>query len=798
MENQIVSKVQHTYEEKLKAAYALNMCTVSISQIVDYNDLYVLEQEYDAILNNLNLKEMPKDEALLRIISEILNTITFFRIQEVKKNQIEKKYKQRLKNAIWSAIPSLSVIVPGNPATIALSLATQIGTGYMNYRKEKAESACEKEDAEIELQITAIEQINALRRELFTTAWRLADAYDFKDEWRLTEKQISQYNAILKDPDEYRRYARMEAVSDRFFAYPPFWYFYGHTANYIAEMARNRMRALGEKNDDNLAQYDQFYNIVNTYTGLAKQHYEHYYKLCNNNILREDQLTASFALEYVDILWYEESQQIEKILELLKLAERMAPNSFDILQLCAISYLKIGSTNDAARLLKILVNEDYNATSNAKMLSKIYVSTYLATENEHTLSNYRILEQQIDPLYLYPMPNDLAEKSENQCLDSTYMAKQKAIVKKAYRITLDAFAKKNIGAFNAVLPAARNNIDNQEEYFSVTEAAKKQRIEDARKTFGNSHAREYYILAMKDRGFRYEYISILNRTISELETLSCFRSLETHDALIKIVEARLRSAKSALAALQMKIDEGVFSFDDYLVLSNDYSYQYFCKEFFHLLKSHISKAIDSICNMSDLDTYDFELTEFCDRNGLTSPEEYLHIFRESDHVEVSPTEQVFFDGKLLGVDDDNSNSSASSIRAALLQIVKEEQDKVILNSKNTFLHLLGDKEFDFYFQNKKLKVQSGSIYLYKQKAFAILDDKTNKDYDLVFCVDGVIPVVKNTMRDIVDYWGIVCSKEASKSVLLLNYPDEYANKNVDIAALKSIIDRIRAKLRELN
>ena len=91
MENQIVSKGQHTDDEKLKAAYALNMCTVSVSQIVDYNDLYVLEQEYDAILNNLNLKEMPKDESLLRIISEILNTITFFRIQEVKKNQIEKK-----------------------------------------------------------------------------------------------------------------------------------------------------------------------------------------------------------------------------------------------------------------------------------------------------------------------------------------------------------------------------------------------------------------------------------------------------------------------------------------------------------------------------------------------------------------------------------------------------------------------------------------------------------------------------------------------------------------------------------
>ena len=53
-----------TEEAKRKAAYALNMCTVSVSQIIDYRDLNILEQEYEAILNNLNLEEIPKNEAL--------------------------------------------------------------------------------------------------------------------------------------------------------------------------------------------------------------------------------------------------------------------------------------------------------------------------------------------------------------------------------------------------------------------------------------------------------------------------------------------------------------------------------------------------------------------------------------------------------------------------------------------------------------------------------------------------------------------------------------------------------------
>ena len=155
-------------QEKLRAAYALNMCTVSVSQIVDYNDEYILEQEYEAILNNLNLEQMPKDEALLNILVKLLNVITFFRIDKIKREH--------------------GVIVAGDPVTVGLSLATQVGIGYMNYRKAKANALSEKEDSEVELRITAMEQFNALRRELFTTAWRLADEYEFPDRYRITER----------------------------------------------------------------------------------------------------------------------------------------------------------------------------------------------------------------------------------------------------------------------------------------------------------------------------------------------------------------------------------------------------------------------------------------------------------------------------------------------------------------------------------------------------------------------------------------------------------------------------------
>ena len=225
-------------DPKIRAAYALNLCTVSVSQIIDYDDVVILEQEYEAILNNLNIERMPKDEALLSILKQLLDTITFFRIQEGDKKFIDREYQDKMKNAIWNAIPSLGLLVAGgNPVTMAISLASQVGIGYMNYRKAKAENALAYEKEMWQLQRAAIEQFNGLRRELFDTAWRLVDAHELPDEYRLTERQVTQYNDILMDPDPLRRYERLDTIKENFLAYPPFWYFFGNTANELMRLS---------------------------------------------------------------------------------------------------------------------------------------------------------------------------------------------------------------------------------------------------------------------------------------------------------------------------------------------------------------------------------------------------------------------------------------------------------------------------------------------------------------------------------------------------------------------------------
>lgn len=167
-----------TEEQKRKAVYALNLVTVSVSQITSYRDLIIMKQEYDAILNNINLQNIIHDQELLDILKHILDVITFFQIQDKEKEFIDREYQQKMKNAIWSAVPNIGMILSG-PLNwgMAITMAVQIGAGYMNYRKEKANTSLEKDRKLWELERSAIEQLNGLRRELFNCAWKLSDKY---------------------------------------------------------------------------------------------------------------------------------------------------------------------------------------------------------------------------------------------------------------------------------------------------------------------------------------------------------------------------------------------------------------------------------------------------------------------------------------------------------------------------------------------------------------------------------------------------------------------------------------------
>ena len=73
---------------------------------------------------------MPKDEPLLLIIKQILDVITFFRIDKVERSVIEEEYNKQVRNAIWSAVPNFGMLIAGgNLMTTGVAIATRSGYG---------------------------------------------------------------------------------------------------------------------------------------------------------------------------------------------------------------------------------------------------------------------------------------------------------------------------------------------------------------------------------------------------------------------------------------------------------------------------------------------------------------------------------------------------------------------------------------------------------------------------------------------------------------------------------------------
>lgn len=718
-----------TVEEKLKAAYALNLCTVSVSQIIDYSDINVLEQEYENILNNLNLEHMPHDEALLNILRQLLDTITFFRIQEGDKKFIDRDYQQKMKNAIWAAVPNIGLLVAGgDPITTAVSLASQIGIGYMNYRKAKAENALAYEEQMWRLQRTAIEQFNGLRRELFDTAWRLADKYQFPDEYRLTERQISQYNNILMDCDYIRKYERLNSIKDKFVAYPNFWYQFGNTANYIAR-------------DITLAISDDAREF---YRNQAKEAFEKYWQTNKYNLLREDALASSCALEYVDLLDADDDRM--KIEELLDYAVKMSGNANDCLQLCAIGYLKLGDSDKAMNLLSILVNESYNTVVNAQILSGLYVNKAITKQDIMARSKYEILRTRVNSEYLIRLP-EISENTSCDELEAEFGEKQRSILGDKFHIVIKKYMNLYSIRMGKLIPPIEDKVYS-DAYFA--DDYMDERFKEFNSLFEpvNKKKKAAYMEKLSHSAFLDSFFYNLNDFFGEICELNCIRD---RSQLQEIIENSIIGVAEQINGIATKIEEKKILIDD---INNMlfYTSASFLGDFQNELEKQINESISLMTGMAQYATTDSALRNFCYEHDIQEPDILLDEGENLDDTDIE--NKVYFSLNLLGADGRKIDNN-QKLNRKIEKIIKNHMLdlKIISDKSDAYFH--DSIEFNMFFENSKLKDHKDIL----QKTMAVYDDQSIFNADLLFTVDGVVPVVRNNIKELIPYVLLASAEE---------------------------------------
>lgn len=694
--NQDKSICEH---DQLKAAYALNLCTVSVSQIVDYKDLNVLEQEYELILNNLNLHNMPKDQALLHILRQILDTVTFFRIYEGDKMMLEKKYQQKIKNAIWNAIPSFALVAFGDPYTFAMSMIASVGMGYMNYRKEKANTLTEREEQEWTLQRSAIEQFNALRRELFDTAWRLSDSYEFDDKYRLTESQISQYNSILMDSIPLRKYERLNSIKDNFEAYPPFWYYLANAAMDVVNVYKNET-AFG----DNIS-------AINKYTQLAEQNYQKYLDK-DIDLLRNNYIRSACDLEYAALLLdsLPRIEENEKKLRLCKInyliddAIKHCGSKLDILQIASIYYLKINKAEEATKHLRKLVIENYNTKTNSQLLSFIYLQETVFDTNKfipNTLK-YKELVQFTDRTNLIPWVDSEKELTKDHLrnINELFLNNQKNKLYSYFEAIVNTIFHKEIISYNKEL-YNRHYMDANDAFFEDTINAIKERDEEYKKLYSREDKWKRFTAELSGNTIIIslnKHINKLLRSLDKLVQVAFNLNIDPEKDLASIKEVLTKKhisfkeisfdeAKSSITDesiiqqikyLKNKIEKNEFDFEDYLRLSSltlTIIMEKFIEDF---VMNFWTKVIAPKNAYKELVNIESNFSDFCNVEGLPSLEQLCSQGYNNRNI---PEEYKIFD--LFSCFEDGKNIEEQiRIEKKLEALFKSYEEKGTLFKEN--------------------------------------------------------------------------------------------------------------------
>lgn len=760
IENELGIESPAVSREQIQAAYALNLCSVSVSQIIDYNDINILEQEYESILNNLNLEYMPKDEALLEIIKRLLETITFFRIQEGDKSFIEKDYQQKMKNAIWNAMPNPGALVgaglSGGGIGLAISLAASVGTAYMNYRKNKAEYQAEKEKQYWELKKTAIEQFQSLQQQLFETSWRLADKYEFPDILRLSERQIKQYNAILMDSDEIRKFERLDSIKHKFAAYPPFWYYFGNTANSISLSEHYGLDSQGKE----------------YYRNFAKKCFEYFAFVNKYDLLREDGITASCYLEYVDLL--DTDKDKEKIKELLVKAVESAGNALDVLQLCAMSYMKIGETEKAAYILRQLVNEQYNEVTNAQLLSSIYVSNYIEMQSTEAKNAYRLLESRISPDYLFPLPESVVDV-DKAVLETEFIKTQRSILKTKYRLVLIDFIKKYEAKINRIIPIPEDlEHPAPDDVYADKVSARTERISQVQLMLYSGNKSDRYRAAVQNIPYSYEVLETLNRMFSSICLLECVQDEHKQLELQEIIKNGIKSKSKEL----QKTDAELSSFDEKIYADiQKITLRKLTNDFFVTMAKEITDSVNSKTEMKDFAIAEINLVEFCKKEGIDEPEV---LFARKDDADEDESLDVYFTPDLIGDSAIKQNERIQKNKA-MIETIRDAIESIVINIEDIEFYTQEDPRMNRYFYGKKYKN-------FRTKTLAVLDDRTKGDMDLLFTTEGLMPVIKGRGKAVVPYDKIQWSKNNKKKELVISV--KYCNENLEMDKLFELIKKL--------
>lgn len=408
-----------------------------------------------------------------------------------------------------------------------------------------------------------------------------------------------------------------------------------------------------------------------------------------------------------------------------------------------MAYLKIGEYRDAAELFRVLVNEDYNTTVNAQLLSGLYSAMVLSNEKDRNEieKQYRTLQARVGEEHLYPLP---PAESQMQTSNNQFLTNQRNYLKHKYVFALSDFATKY-----------------SEEYKKICEA---------------------------DGSILNEMVEMLNQMCKAIQTIV---PDERHFTMPLQQELGKKSAdfKKMLsydgpgARKPMVLDFASIASDP-----------------FKKLASEIEARVNKMDNMGLISAAEAELDQFCMNNNLRS-------MPSADPSQTAIAGKNPISDVLLGNEYTRLQKKAAELEACLKIVKDFSSSRGVVNGSsqkaNVHFYYRDNNYFDSYLKKNEKPLQElyhmwgftsaycwGRDKRYTQSdVIAILNDRSMRDRDLIMSTDSVALFEKKKFRGAVLYSkASTCQKNSGISF----GKTAYKNDAIDIDVLCELFAQLAA------
>ena len=218
--------------DPLHTISALNMAAVSISRILSTQDRIVLDQEYQSIMNNLNLANIRSDPEITALYLKMLDIISRKRLRAEESSLLQARYDDAMKNRLASAVSSgmkMTAVLAGGERTGTLkflgSIAAGVTSGYFAYQESGNKIRAGMAQDSWRLRAAEISDITEIQKQLLASSWSLSDKYNLPENARLVEKNIKDFHQTVGIQDSSQRLRMLRELERELRAYPPYWYY---------------------------------------------------------------------------------------------------------------------------------------------------------------------------------------------------------------------------------------------------------------------------------------------------------------------------------------------------------------------------------------------------------------------------------------------------------------------------------------------------------------------------------------------------------------------------------------------